>query len=436
VAPSFTAGIAHFTSAVEAIVSTASFPVATHVSRALSLLLLISSIFIVDANSSFAAPKTKTAKTVAVKSAKRSNSSSAVNTLLNGIGAPSASIGINGDFYIDTVAMNIYGPKKKNAWPLPKSLIGPAGVAGAQGATGKQGSNGKDGRDGANGKDGERGPAGISGGGSGGIGPAGPAGSTGPAGPAGPAGAVGPAGPAGPAGSVGAQGAAGTPGTAGAAGAQGLQGIQGETGPRGLQGIQGDPGAAGANGATGAQGIQGETGPRGLQGIQGEPGTAGAAGAQGEVGPAGLTRVIHGDTLGLTLNTSSGGTGVTSQSVVTFQANKKYFFSIRQFGAIATAQKTRNFGMEVFTTNVSDLKYSVLVTEAYSYRSGTSVHEYIFEAVGTFSTGSNGGDLSFSIIDGAGITGAAAMTLTGNYQLIESNQITRIDQTNPATAIS
>jgi hypothetical protein len=146
--------------------------------------------------------------------------------------------------------------------------------------------------------------------------------------------------------------------------------------------------------------------------------------------------VIHGDTLGLTLNTSSGGTGVTSQSVVTFQANKKYFFSIRQFGAIATAQKTRNFGMEVFTTNVSDLKYSVLVTEAYSYRSGASVHEYIFEAVGTFSTGSNAGDLSFSIIDGAGITGAAAMTLTGNYQLIESNQITRIDQTNPATAIS
>ncbi|MEY2798755.1 MAG: hypothetical protein RIS22_1021 [Actinomycetota bacterium] len=408
-APSFTAGIAHFTSAVEAIVSTASFPVATHVSRALSLLLLISSIFIVDANSSFAAPKTKTAKTVAVKSAKRSNSSSAVNTLLNGIGAPSASIGINGDFYIDTVAMNIYGPKKKNAWPLPKSLIGPAGVAGAQGATGKQGSNGKDGRDGANGKDGERGPAGISGGGSGGIGPAGPAGSTGPAGPAGPAGAVGPAGPAGPAGSVGAQGAAGTPGTAGAAGAQGLQGIQGETGPRGLQGIQGDPGAAGANGA---------------------------AGAQGEVGPAGLTRVIHGDTLGLTLNTSSGGTGVASQSVVTYQANKKYFFSIRQFGAIATAQKTRNFGMEVFTTNVADLKYSVLVTEAYSYRSGASVHEYIFEAIGTFSTGSNAGDLSFSIIDGAGITGAAAMTLTGNYQLIESNQITRIDQTNPVTAVT
>ncbi len=388
---------------MEAIVSTASFPVATPVSRTLSLLLLISSIIIVDANSSFAAPKTKSAKTVAVKSAKRSNSSSAVNTLLNGIGAPSASIGINGDFYIDTVAMNIYGPKKKNAWPLPKSLLGPAGVAGAQGAPGKQGSNGKDGRDGANGKDGERGPAGISGGGSGGTGPAGPAGVTGPAGPAG---VTGPAGPAGPAGSAGAQGAAGTPGTTGAAGAQG---IQGETGPRGLQGVQGEPGTAGANGA---------------------------AGAQGEVGPAGLTRVIHGDTLGLTLNTSSGGTGVTSQSVVTFQANKKYFFSIRQFGAIATAQKTRNFGMEVFATNVTDLKYSVLVTEAYSYRSGASVHEYIFEAVGTFSTGSNAGNLSFSIIDGAGITGAAAMTLTGNYQLIESSQISRIDQTNPVTAIT
>ena len=390
-APSFTAGIAHFTSAVEAIVSTASFPVATHVSRALSLLLLISSIFIVDANSSFAAPKTKTAKTVAVKSAKRSNSSSAVNTLLNGIGAPSASIGINGDFYIDTVAMNIYGPKKKNAWPLPKSLIGPAGVAGAQGATGKQGSNGKDGRDGANGKDGERGPAGISGGGSGGIGPAGPAGSTGPAGPAGPAGAVGPAGPAGPAGSVGAQGAAGTPGTAGAAGAQGLQGIQGETGPRGLQGIQGDPGAAGANGATGAQGIQGETGPRGLQGIQGEPGTAGAAGAQGEVGPAGPVRVLTGPITFATTLSGSVGASKDSNVFALLNTAKKYLIRIE----IYASAPSNNFYYMSGSLNVvgADVTPSTKFStrNGNSYRSSTSVAE---SSISMFST-----------IDGASLVG-------------------------------
>ncbi len=389
---SFTAEISPFTSAVEAIVSISISPVATPIHRAISLLALLTTFLTVDMNASFATTKNKSAKSVAIKIAKRSNSNSVVNTLLNGIGAPSSSIGINGDFYIDTVSMSIYGPKKKNAWPLPKSLVGPPGTAGAPGAPGKQGANGKDGRDGANGKDGERGPAGISSAGSSGVGPAGP---IGPAGPAGPAGAQGPAGTPGVAGAAGAQGPAGAQGAQGEVGPrglQGIQGIQGEVGPRGIQGVQGD---VGATGATGSVGATGDIGPQGIQGIQG---------IQGATGPAGPSRVIHGNTLGLSLSTSSAGTGVTSQSIVTFQANKKYFFSIRQFGAIATAQKARNFGMEVFATNVMDLKYSVLVTEAYSYRSGASVHEYIFEAVGTFSADSNPGDLSFSIIDAAGIT--------------------------------
>lgn len=431
---SYTAEISNFTFAVEAIVSISFFPAVNATSRAMSFFIVIAGFIAVDApTSSATTTKSKSARTVVIKSAKRSNSNQIVNTLLNGIGAPSASIGVNGDFYIDTVAMNIYGPKKKNAWPLPKSLIGPAGTAGAPGTPGKQGANGKDGRDGTNGKDGERGPTGSSGGGAGSVGatgptgPAGPAGSPGPAGATGPAGAIGPIGPAGASGSAGPTGAQGVAGTPGIAGSAGAQGIQGETGPRGLQGLQG------------AQGAQGETGPRGLQGLQGAQGEAGSTGSQGIQGATGATgpsRIIHGNTLGLTLNTTTGGTGITSQSVVTFQANKKYFFSIRQFGAIATAQKTRNFGMEVFTTNVTDLKYSVLVTEAYSYRSGASVHEYIFEAIGTFSTVGSAGDLSFSVIDGGGITGSAPMTLTGNYQLIETNEISRIDQTDPATAIT
>ena len=35
------------------------------------------------------------------------------NTVLNGKGAPTAKIGINGDFYINVLSFNIYGPKAK-----------------------------------------------------------------------------------------------------------------------------------------------------------------------------------------------------------------------------------------------------------------------------------------------------------------------------------
>ena len=44
---------------------------------------------------------------------------SIANTVLSGAGVPAKSLGINGDFYIDTKTMNMYGPKKNNSWPLP-----------------------------------------------------------------------------------------------------------------------------------------------------------------------------------------------------------------------------------------------------------------------------------------------------------------------------
>lgn len=46
----------------------------------------------------------------------------------NGSGAPSAGTGIDGDFYIDTTAWDIYGPKAAGAWPAGASLIGPTGA--------------------------------------------------------------------------------------------------------------------------------------------------------------------------------------------------------------------------------------------------------------------------------------------------------------------
>jgi hypothetical protein len=110
---------------------------------------------------------------------------SIANTVLSGAGVPAKSLGINGDFYIDTKTMNMYGPKKNNSWPLPVSMRGP------QGATGAAGSDGKNGTSGA-----------VSAGTAGDAGPQGPAGPAGPKGDTGATGAQGPKGDTGAAGAV------------------------------------------------------------------------------------------------------------------------------------------------------------------------------------------------------------------------------------------
>ncbi len=121
----------------------------------------------------------------------------AMNRLWNGAGAPATTVGIAGDFYIDTAGVKIYGPKSATAWPVSGvAMVGPAGANGA-------------------------------------VGPSGAAGVPGPAGAQGPA---------------------------GAAGAQGLAGAVGPAGPQGVPGPQGIQGPAGATGATGAAGAQGPQG--------------------------------------------------------------------------------------------------------------------------------------------------------------------------------
>jgi hypothetical protein len=144
-----------------------------------------------------------------------------INTLLNGAGAPSKSIGIDGDFYIDTRSLLISGPKTKGKWPAARSM---------QGANGVNGSNGSDGRNGSDAKSVTT------------------------------ASTI--AGPTGPQGQAGAKGADGTNGAPGPAGA---------TGPSG-SGSAGAPGAAGSNGSNGANGSPGGTG---LTGARGETGTVG-----------------------------------------------------------------------------------------------------------------------------------------------------------------
>jgi hypothetical protein len=63
------------------------------------------------------------------------------NSVLNGAGAPPLSAGVTGDFYIDTTANAIYGPKA-GSWPTGVSLVGPTGPQGPQGATGATGPQG------------------------------------------------------------------------------------------------------------------------------------------------------------------------------------------------------------------------------------------------------------------------------------------------------
>lgn len=122
-------------------------------------------------------------------------------TVLNGAVAPTTE-GVDGDFYIDTVAVAIYGPKIGGVWGSAVSLVGPMGATGAAGPQGPAG---------ADGAVGPVGPAGA-------VGPQGPAGPTGAQGPAGATGAQGPQGPAGPQGATGATGATGPQGPSGSAG--------------------------------------------------------------------------------------------------------------------------------------------------------------------------------------------------------------------------
>ncbi len=184
--------------------------------RHLAILLILSISTSLSIPIASAATKPKTAGRA---------STAVINTVLNGKGAPSNNLGINGDFYIDTRSLLISGPKVGGKWPIARSLQG------ANGTNGTDGRNGNDAKNvstasnvaGPSGPQGERGEKGVDGvaGANGAAGSAGVAGSTGPAGATGPAGS----------GSTGAQGAAGSNGSAGATGLTGSRGETGTVGP-------------------------------------------------------------------------------------------------------------------------------------------------------------------------------------------------------------
>lgn len=60
-------------------------------------------------------------------------------TLLHGNGAPVNGSGNDGDFYLDTIALLLYGPQTSGNWGSPFSLIGPQGIPGISGVNGNNG---------------------------------------------------------------------------------------------------------------------------------------------------------------------------------------------------------------------------------------------------------------------------------------------------------
>jgi hypothetical protein len=292
--------------------------------------------------SAIAAPKTT------VKAAGRVTTT-VVNTILNGVGVPSKTIGINGDFYIDTKNLVLYGPKVSGSWKNSSSLkqteiksvttlVGEGGLVGDKGAPGDKGDKG------ATGNTGATGAAGLSGA----VGPAGSKGNDGATGAMGASGATGSIGATGASGSNGSNGATGASGSTGATGSRGDTGLTGSTGATGAQGVKGDAGTAGLDGATGATGA---TGAQGIQGIKGDAGTAGTAGTNGASGAQGI-QGIKGDVGNTGEQGIQGDVGTTGAAGI----------SISKFASIPNISLetsiTGNSNSEIFFTAAADGNYT------------------------------------------------------------------------------
>ena len=317
---------------------------------------------------------TKTAIKSAPKTAGRTSQAPILNTFLNGLGAPNATNGIDGDFYLDTLSSNLYGPKKKGKWPLPKNLVGPVGP---QGPVGKQGSEGKVGDKGATTSS---------------------------------------------AGTQGIQGIPGTPGPAGSSGPSGGAGVAGSVGATGAPGPQGSPGSAGAPGigATGLQGVAGTPGSTGARGPIGETGTVGADGLQGA---AGISRAVLGNIN--FVGTLSGGVGVGKESSAfgDLQVGKKYLV-ISNIFTTSTSTIDPSIGVSISVSGAAITPISKFVTiSGNGYRSSIENFEYgvqVFTTVDASSITGPNFSLKVTISSGANTSGSGfGLVVTGFYMLQE-----------------
>ena len=157
------------------------------------------------------------------------------NLIHSGTGAPDASLGSIGDYYLDLSTSNLYGAKTAQGWGNPISLRG------LQGEKGEKGDKGDKGDQGNKGDQGERGEQGV-------------------------------------------KGDKGDKGDRGLKGERGKQGFKGEQGPKGEDGKQGPKGEDGKQGPKGEDGKQGPKGEDGKQGPKGEDGKPGSNGKDGQAG--------------------------------------------------------------------------------------------------------------------------------------------------------
>jgi hypothetical protein len=224
-------------------------------------------------------------------------SSTRGNVMRHGAGSPSNATGEDGDFFIDSAAHVLVGPKINGGWPAQGvSLIGPKGEKGAAGDRGEAGPRGETGPKGEAGAKGEPGAAGAKGekGDVGPTGPKGDKGDKGDVGPAGPKGDKGDKGDNGYHGDKGERGDKGDPGPAGPKGEAGAKGDKGDNGYHGDKGERGDKGDAGPPGTKGDKGDRGDKGDKGDRGERGEAGLPGSAGPKGDKGDGGgFTAIVH-----------------------------------------------------------------------------------------------------------------------------------------------
>ena len=287
------------------------------------------------------------------KAAGRS-STAVINTVLNGKGAPLNTLGINGDFYIDTRSLLISGPKKNGKWPVARSL---------------QGANGTNGTDGRNGNDAKN----VS-----------------------TASTV--AGPAGPQGERGEKGIDGVAGSSGAAGAAGVAGAMGANGPAGATGPAG-------SGATGAQG------PSGSNGTNGSAGGAGLTGARGETGTVGPSEVTDISIATWTLQTATEFGSSTSSGFGLLKAGKSYQISIQLWGTTNSADSP--YGLELLSSTGAAPSYFYTVMPYRYAMTSTTSYKYGFSVIGTITVGVSDISLSIKIVDAVGDTTTKPMVMTG-----------------------
>ena len=285
------------------------------------------------------------------------SSATAVNTILSGSSTPSKTLGINGDFYIDTKNLNLYGPKTKGVWKLttslkPKEPAIAAIVTGDTGPTGPRGDTGAQGDKGDKGVTGDKGAQGA----------------------------------------LGIQGLTGNTGAVGATGLTGATGAVGSTGTSGVAGAKGDSGTQGIQGLTGAAGAKGDTGTTGSTGSQGAKGDTGTAGAPGDPGIS----VAKFATVPLTTLATGADGGTSSNIFFTAETNGNYTFEVMLSGVISIPNQMKLYA-ELVSGNILIGNQFAVASDSTTGVNGLSGRQYGFRLIGSAANVTSGTTFSVRV---------------------------------------